>query len=128
MELGDESAKAQAWAAKALVAIWSFSSGEPFEVKPQTPQRTTKLPPSGITGIKNSVNHRRDSMALCMVGRAHLEHARSICPIDFALVLMPNRKNIFSNSCLRESTTPGPNWADYTSNRLGMQEYNGINT
>jgi hypothetical protein len=46
--------------------------------------------------MKNSVNHRCDSTAFCIVKRAHLEHGRSTCPIDFALVLMPNRKNMMA--------------------------------
>jgi hypothetical protein len=59
-------------------------------VKPQTPHRTTWLPPKGVTGIKNRLNHRRDSTALCTVGLAPLEHEPSTCPSDFALVLRPN--------------------------------------
>jgi hypothetical protein len=52
------------------------------------------LLPSGITGMKNSVNHLCDATTFCIVWRAHLEHTCSTCPVDFALVLMPNRKNI----------------------------------
>jgi hypothetical protein len=61
-----------------------------------------------------------------MVGLAHLEHGRSICPIDFALVLMPKRNNIVMAPVWENSTTPGPDRADYTLNRLVIQEYDGI--
>jgi len=97
----------QALAAIALVESCCCNSGDPFVVRPQTPQRSTQLFPSGITGMKNSVNHLRDATTFCIVRRAHLEHGRSICPSDFALLLVPNRKNI-GNSSLESPRRPGP--------------------
>ena len=78
--------------------------------------------------MKNSVNHLRDSTAMCIVGLAHLEHERSICPIDFALVLMPKRNNIVMAPVWENSTTPRSNRADYTANPFDIQEYDGIGT
>jgi hypothetical protein len=71
----------------------AFSSGEHFKVKPQRLQRMRWLPPRGITGMKNKVNQRFDSIAVNMVEREHLEQEYSICATGFALVLNPKRKN-----------------------------------
>ena len=66
-------ANAYAPAAMACAVIWACNSGEHFNVKPQRLQRIRKFPPRGITGMKNSVNHRFDSIAVNTVGRLHLE-------------------------------------------------------
>jgi hypothetical protein len=47
-----------------------------------------------MTGMKNSVKYRFDSMAMNTVCRAHLVQGYSICLMAFALVRMPKRKNI----------------------------------
>jgi hypothetical protein len=60
-------------AAIAFDSIWAFSSGEHFNVNPHRLQRIKWFPPSGITGMKKSVNHRFDSIAVNMVGREHFE-------------------------------------------------------
>jgi hypothetical protein len=57
----------------ACAVIWAFSSGEHFNVKPHKLQRMRKFPPKGITGMKNSVNQRFDSMAVNIVERLHFE-------------------------------------------------------
>jgi hypothetical protein len=54
-----------------FVEIWACNSGEHFKVKPQRLQRIRKFPPRGITGMKNSVNHRFDSIAVNTVERLH---------------------------------------------------------
>ena len=64
---------AYAPAAIALGMICSFNSEEHFKVNPQRLQRIRKLPPSGITGMKNRVNQRFDSMAVNTVVRLQLE-------------------------------------------------------
>jgi hypothetical protein len=41
---------------------------------------------------------------------------------------MPKRNNIVMAPVWENSTTPGPNRADYTSNQLAIQEYGGTST
>ncbi len=95
-------------------------------VKPQTPQRTTWFPPKDYRDQKK-VNHRRDSSALCIVGRAHLEQERSTCPIDFALVLKPNRNSIGATS-FRKYHRP---WTDQRRRNIGeieTQRYDSVSS
>jgi hypothetical protein len=92
--LGYRERTSYAPAAIAFGMICSFNSGEHFKVNPQRLQRIRKLLPSGITGMKNKVNQRFDSMAVNTVARLQLEQGYWICLIGFDFVRTPKRNNM----------------------------------
>ena len=57
------------------------------------PRTTRVAPPSGITGMNNSVSQRRVSTAVSTVERAPLVQVRSNWPMAFAFLRTPIRKN-----------------------------------
>jgi len=114
---------AYAPAAIAFVMICSFNSGEHFKVNPQRLQRIRKLPPSGIMGMKNKVNHRFDSMAVNTVARLQLGQGYWICLMGFDFVRMPKRNNmpcslpaILTRFASHDSMEPA-DWLRYESDK-----------
>jgi hypothetical protein len=69
----NETPPAYAPAAMLFAVICAVNSGEHFKVNPQRLQRIRWLPPKGITGMKNNVNQRFDSIAVKTVWREHFE-------------------------------------------------------